>query len=144
MAKFTYQETLAYFFKHLNLNFSFPVDFAEEINIDIDDYKISFSPKDGFQMTLCLGFLLHPVRLERLLQLTTSNFLGVNTGGCTLFIDESGTSISLKITTTITTPPHENWDFLHRLLCVGKEWVKSLNKWEEFVPLVQHLPEMQL
>ena len=67
--------------------------------------------------------------------LATSNFLGVNTGGCTLALDEAGVSLSLHAYTTSGASPQENWEWLHRLLSVAREWNKELIRWEEFVPL---------
>lgn len=137
MKKYDFIDIVTFFARHLN--HSLPEmnrDNLQPVAMNIDEQAVILYPlpNGGIEMRLFLGLLLHPVRLDKLQEMVYSNFFGINTGGCTLCIDDQGNAIYLKNTTTSSTPPDENWEWLHRILCVGKEWSKRLSVWEEFVP----------
>lgn len=138
MANYSFKETLRYFTVKLN---AFPpeVDLErEEVELVIDTIHVIISKgkiEGCLQMQTVLGLLLQPIRDERLKELAISNFLGINTGGCKLAFDEMGVSLSLYGYTTCGASPQENWEWLHRLLSVAREWNKVLMLWDEFVPL---------
>lgn len=109
-----------------------------EVELNVEGSRILFTPNNlgGLVMTLPLGLFLHPVKEEHLSLLLQSNFLGVDTGGCTLALDASGVLLLLKIMTTKTTSLQENWEWLHRLFNVASAWAKALRDWDEFVVLM--------
>lgn len=111
---------------------------AGEVEIVVDQTPIFLSKgafEGGFNFSLTLGLILQPIREARLKELATANFLGIDTGGCTLALDDAG--VTLMLTARLTPPlsPQECWEWLHRLLHVATEWNKNLSEWEEFVPL---------
>jgi hypothetical protein len=138
MANYSFQETLRFFSEKLHASPP-EEDLARgEVELVIDTLHVVLSQgklEGSLHMQMVLGLLLQPIREERLKELATSNFLGINTGGCKLAFDETGVSLSLHAYTTCGSSPQENWEWLHRLLCVGREWNKVLALWEEFVPL---------
>lgn len=138
MPNYSFEETVR-FFSHL-LNSSPPEDDLKnnKVELKIDQFHLFINQghiEGSLHMYLNLGLLLQPISEERLKQLVTSNFLGVNTGGCALAIDENRVTLSLHCHTTCGTSPQENWEWLHRILCVAREWNQLLIEWDEFVPL---------
>jgi hypothetical protein len=131
------------------LNASLPEGDLEKegVELSIDAFNLSlFSGKISgtLNIEIPLGLMLHPVREERLKELANSNFLGVNTGGCSLCFDENSITLFLKSSTTPFTTPQENWEWMHRILSVSQEWIKALSLWDEFVPLSQSfLPDIK-
>lgn len=139
MAIYSFKDTTTYFLDLLKVKLPEEIITPDEpLEMEIDQFHVVLIPlsKGGIRMQLNFGLLLHPVRLEKLQMLCKSNFLGVDTGGCTLALDPAGVSLLLKLTTTPYTSPQENWEFLHRLLTVAKAWQKNLLEWEEFIPLI--------
>ncbi len=138
MPNYSFKETLAFFSDKLQTSPP-EVDLekgAVELVIDGFHAVLSQEAIEGcLQMRIVLGLMLKPIREERLKELAASNFLGINTGGCTLALDPTGVSLSLLCHTTCGTIPQENWEWLHRIVCVAREWNKSLGLWDEFVPL---------
>ncbi len=138
MVQYSFWETLRYFSE--NLKAAPPEEDVEagavELVVDQLHIHISKGVMDGsLNMMIPLGLILQPMRESRLKELATGNYLGVNTGGCTLAFDESETTLQLNVNTTPTTSPQENWEWLHRLLHVATQWNKKLDSWEEFIPL---------
>lgn len=110
---------------------------AGEVEIQIDEmFILAKEVKGGFCLQNNLGLFLSPLSKERLKELCTSNFLGMNTGGCTFTLDEKGHALFLRIGFTKTTPPQECWEWLHRLIYISQEWNKVLRGWPEFIPLI--------
>lgn len=138
MAQFTFQETLNYFSEKIG---AYPPEEdreAREVELVVDQIHVIISEgavEGSLKMETTLGLMVQPVRESRLQELATSNFLGVNTGGCTLAFDEEGVTLKLLTNLTTASSPQENWEWLHRLLHVAAEWNKTLSIWEEFVPL---------
>jgi len=136
MPNYTFLETMQYFAERLNA--SLPMERTEEgLEMSVDKLNISLKPNllGGLSISMILGLMLQPIRESHLRDLLSSNFLGVNTGGCTLAFDEAAVTLYLKAETSQGTPPEENWEWLHRLVCVAREWMRVLALWEEFVPL---------
>ena len=138
MPNYSFKETLSYFGDKLGS--SPPQEDVEkgeaELVIDALHVVLSQGKLEGsLQLHIVLGLLLHPHKEERLKELAISNFLGINTGGCKISFDETGVSLALHAHTTCGASPQENWEWLHRLLSVAREWNKVLALWEEFVPL---------
>jgi hypothetical protein len=144
MAYYTFKEILSYFSEKLN---SFPpkedIEKGEaELIVDTLHVLLSKGKLEGsLHFSIVLGLLLYPIAEARLKELAISNFLGMNTGGCTLSFDETGISLLLHAHTTCGTSPQENWEWLHRLLSIAREWIKLLALWEEFVPLSTQISE---
>jgi hypothetical protein len=138
MANYSFKEILKFFSERLGS--SPPEEDLEkgEAELVIDTLHILISkgmPEGCMHYHVVLGLLLHPIREEKLKELASSNFLGVNTGGCKLAFDKVGVSLSLNAYTTCGASPQENWEWLHRLISVAREWNKVLDLWDEFVPL---------
>ena len=134
----SYQDTVSYFAQLLESPLPAPhLTEGQNIEIQIDNQKLELSPasqRGGINMQICLGLMLQPIPLDRLKELMSSN-LGINTGGCTICLDEKAVGLYLKTTTTPGTSAQENWEWMHRLLHVAKEWNKILALWQEFVSL---------
>ncbi len=141
MTTFSFQETLNYFCEHLDAELPKGDHEKEGVELEINSQNVVMlptTPQGGASLEILLGLVLRPIPENRLKELMTSNFLGVNTGGCKLSLDEDGVCICLKIETSPSTPPQENWEWLHRLLSIAQSWVKILSSWKEFIPL--HTP----
>lgn len=138
MTPYSFRDSLNYFSDKLHAMPSEEDIEAGEVELVIDQQHVIFSQRSiegGLNMTLALGLILQPLREARLKELVTSNYLGVNTGGCTFSFDETGVSLQLQVNTTPSSSPQENWEWLHRLLHMGKEWTKRFVLWEEFILL---------
>ena len=138
MPNYSFKETLAFFSEKLQT--TAPEEDLEKgaVELVLDGLHVVLSQEaiEGcLQMRIVLGLMLKPIRQDRLKELAASNFLGINTGGCTLAFDSAGVSLSLLCHTTCGTIPQENWEWLHRIACVAREWNKVLGLWDEFVPL---------
>jgi hypothetical protein len=138
MANYTFKETLRFFSDKLHA--SPPEEDLEggEVELVIDTLTILLTKgklEGSLHMQSTLGLFVQPLGEKRLKELATSNFLGVNTGGCKLAFDPSGVILSLHADVTCGTPPQESWEWLHRLLCVAREWNKVLATWDEFIPM---------
>ena len=136
MLKFSFEETVEFLSEKLNK--APPKEDIEggEIELVIDKLHVVIAKgrlEGSLHMQIILGLMLHPVREEKLKELATSNFLGIDTGGCTLAFDEAGVALSLHAHTTCPVTPQENWEWLHRVVCVAREWMKVLTEWDEFV-----------
>jgi hypothetical protein len=138
MANYSYPETLQFFSEKLNAN-PFEKDVEQgEVELAIDELRIVLSKgsiEGCMRMRIVLGLMLKPIQENRLKDLTTSNFMGANTGGCALSLDSAGVALSLNCHTTCGTSPQENWEWLHRLICVARDWNKTLRLWDDFVSL---------
>lgn len=145
MPNYSFNETLSFFSRKLNLP-RFEED-AKKATLVLDTVQVDLSTTKsygGLQLSVTLGLILHPISEVRLKELMSNHFLGVNTGGCALCLDEAGVTVHLKMATSPFTNPQENWEWLHRLVSIGYEWVKILSLWDEFVPLLQlPSPEFQ-
>lgn len=136
MTAYSFRETLNYFSEHLQSQLPQGDLEKEGIEIEINSQIVTVLPAHGgIQFEVILGLVLRPIPEKRLRELMTSHFVGVDTGGCTFTLDEEGVSLCLKAQTSPSTPPQENWEWLHRLLNVAREWIKLLSQWEEFIPL---------
>lgn len=138
MPTYSFRETLDYFSEKLKTKPPEEDLEAEEVELVIDQHHLIVSKgsvEGSLKIETTLGLMLHPVREARLKELATSNFLGINTGGCTLAFDEAGVALHLLANITTSTSPQESWEWLHRLVHVAIEWNKTLATWEEFVPL---------
>ena len=138
MANYSFKETLEFFSEKLKTRP--PQEDLEKgaVELVLDGIHVVLSQgaiEGGLKIQIVLGLMLKPIREERLKELAASNFLGINTGGCTLALDPAGVSLSLLCHTTCGTIPQENWEWLHRIICVAREWNKVLGLWDEFVPL---------
>ncbi len=138
MTNYSFKEIVNYFGEKLKS------EAAEEdieeglIELMLDDNHVLLRPGKqfgSFNISLELGMLTGPIPESHLKELTSSNFMGVNTGGCSLFFDEAGSIISLATTTTPGTSPQENWEWLHRIYSIAQQWTNYMSKWEEFTPL---------
>ena len=138
MPRYSFKETLQFFSEKLNA--TPPEEDLEmgEVELIVDQFHVIISKgtqEGSLRMEITLGLMLHPIHEEHLKELVTSNFLGINTGGCTLAFDEEAVALILMKHLTAGTPPQESWEWLHRLLHVAQEWRHTLEKLEEFVPL---------
>jgi hypothetical protein len=138
MTQYTFQETLALFSEKLGTQP--PKEDLEKGNVElmIDELHVLLSQgsiEGSLRMQIVLGLMLQPIQEARLKELATSNFLGINTGGCALSLDPAGVCLDLQCHATSGTSPQENWEWLHRIICVAREWNKILTLWDEFVPL---------
>jgi hypothetical protein len=138
MTDFSFRETLNFFAAKLSIPPP-EKDIQEgEAELVVDHLNILLKPgklAGSLVIQIILGLLLQPIREEKLKELVTSNYLGVNTGGCKLCFNDIGVAIHLLAHTTSGTHPQENWEWLHRLLSIAHEWSHILASWEEFVPL---------
>lgn len=138
MAHYTFKEMIHYFAEKLKSEPSEEAFDDESIELQLDENRVILSQasKPGsFKITLELGFFTGPIEAANLKELTSSNFMGVNTGGCSLYFDEAGTTLSLSTVTTPGTTPQENWEWLHRIYSIAQQWTQHLTKWEGFTPL---------
>lgn len=139
MPTYSFRETLDYFSAKLKARPPEEDLEAGEVELVIDRLRVLISKgavEGSLNMSIILGLMLQPIRESRLKELATSNFLGINTGGCSLAFDESGVALQLRVNITPATSPQENWEWLHRLLHVATEWDKNLLLWEEYVSLI--------
>ncbi len=142
MPNYSFQETATFFAERMQTTLPRIATEKEGVSLAFDSIIVSMRPTQqpgGIIFSLSLGLLLHPILEMRISELMTSHFIGVNTGGCTLAFDPPGVVIFLKAVTSPYTPPQENWEWAHRLICVAHEWIKILSLWDEFVPLL-HFP----
>lgn len=140
MAKYTYREVIEFFNEKVKTEPPKEDLSKGEVELVIDNQHVLISQgkhEGSMNVRIILGLILHPLREERLKELATSNFLGINTGGCKFSFDETGVSLWLEATQTCGTTPQEYWEWLHRSLSVAREWNQVLTLWEEFVPLGQ-------
>lgn len=138
----SFEETLNFFGKMLNNRPPEKEMLLGEVTLEVD--KIHILLKKGalegsFQIEMDLGFFLLKPKISQLQTLMKSQFLGVDTGGGTFSLDDSGTTLSLRITTSPGTSPQENWDWLHRSLFIYRHWSLELSKWKEFTPLISEI-----
>jgi hypothetical protein len=138
MVSYTFKETLD-FFSHKLQSVPPTQDLEKkEVAVVIDHVHavIAQGKREGsLHMKIMVGLFLERPSEEKLLQLATSNFLGINTGGCSLSIQPKRGELTLHCHTTSGTSPQENWEWFHRLLAVAREWNRMLLPWEEFIPL---------
>jgi len=138
MPTYSFRETLEFFSEKLKAKPPEEDLEAGEVELVIDELRMIISKgttEGSLNMVITLGLMLQPIREARLKELASSNFLGINTGGCTFAFDEAGVSLELRVNLTAASSPQESWEWLHRLLHVATEWNKNLVLWEEFVPL---------
>lgn len=138
MANFSFEDTVKFFSEKLHATPPKLDLEKQEVELVIDTLHVVIAQGKlvgSVHMSTVLGLLVQPIKEERLKDLATSNFLGINTGGCALAFDEMGVSLCLHGTTTSGASPQENWEWLHRLVSVAREWNKVLALWEEFVPM---------
>lgn len=136
MPNSSFQETLDFFSNRLEISPSQEDIEGGEVELIMDGLSLLISKglqEGSLQIQVFLGFIVHQLREERLKELATSNFLGVNTGGCTLAFDPSGATCFLRTNLTCATTPQESWEFLHRIASVAREWMKVLSQWDEFI-----------
>ncbi|MCC5831482.1 MAG: type III secretion system chaperone [Chlamydiales bacterium] len=139
MPTYSFRETLDYFADMVKARPAEEDLEAGEVELVVDRLRVLISKgsiEGGLDMVITLGLILQPIRESRLKELATSNFLGINTGGCTLAFDEAGVALQLRVNITPASSPQENWEWLHRLLHVATEWEKNLLLWEEYVSLI--------
>lgn len=138
MPNFSFQDTIDFFNKKMQLSPQ-QVDIdQEEVEMVIDNLNIVLKKgklAGSLNLHLTLGLALQPLSQTRLKELAASNYLGINTGGCKLAFDPAGVSLCLQSISSSGTPPQKNWELLHRMLSVAREWTQVLNLWDEFVPL---------
>lgn len=144
MPNYSFKETINYFGEKLKL--PPPEEDIEErfVELMLDENHIQFLPgkyPGSLHIRLEIGMFIGPILKEHLLELNTSNFMGINTGGCRLELDEAGSVISLSAITTPATTPQENWEWLHRVISIAQQWTDYLTKWEEFTPLAKFTTE---
>jgi hypothetical protein len=138
MANYTFKETLRFFSDKLHTSPTEEDLERGEVELVIDTLHVLLTKgklEGSLHMQSTLGLFVQPLEEKRLKELATSNFLGVNTGGCKLAFDPSGVLLSLHADVTCGTSPQESWEWLHRLLCVAREWNGVLATWDEFIPL---------
>ncbi|MCH9625687.1 MAG: hypothetical protein S4CHLAM123_08650 [Chlamydiales bacterium] len=138
MPNYSFKETILYISGKLNVIPPESIFEKQEAELLIDGEHLLISKGSyagSIHFSLSLGLLVQPIRETCLKELAASNFLGINTGGCKLALDDEKASLSLKSDTTPGTHPQESWEWLHRMLNVAREWYKILEQWEEFVPL---------
>lgn len=140
MTLFTFRDHADYFANRLSISIPDPFIESEGLELTLDHLNVTLKPTrqfGGLLTSIRLGLLLHPIPEQHLHELMTSNYLSVNTGGCTLALDEAGVIVFLESKTTPFTPPQENWEWLHRTINCAYEWVKIMTLWDEFVPLIR-------
>ncbi len=136
MTNYSFKEILQFFSEKLSSSPPEKDLDNQEVELVIDKLPVTLTGKDSsLHMRVLLGLLLQPIQENRLKELASSNFLGVNTGGCKLAFDEEKVALTLHCNTSASTSPQESWEWMHRLLCVAREWINVLTLWEEFVPL---------
>lgn len=139
MTVYSFEDTLNYFSN--KIGGSPPEEDLEEgkVELSLDPYNVLIEKGNfvgSLAMKITLGVFIKELEERKMKELATANFLGTNTGGCTLALDEEKTAITLKCQATAATTPEENWQLLHRLLAVANEWSKILRGWEEFISFV--------
>ncbi len=140
MTTYSYRETLEHFAHQLRADLPSEDLEAEGIDLYLDNTRVALSAGKApgeFQIETDIGYFLQELSEEQLEELESSNFYGINTGGCTLGLDPDGMTLSVKATTSAATSPQENWQWFHRLLSVADEWKEIVSQWETFVPLMQ-------
>ncbi len=138
MPAYSFRETLDFFSDKLDSKPPEEDIEAGEAELFVDQMRVGLSKSSlegSLKLEMVLGFIVQPIREERLKQLATSNFLGINTAGCTLTLGGSGEVLKLHAYLTSASTPQENWEWLHRLLHVAVEWKRHLIEWDEFIPL---------
>ncbi len=138
MATYTFSETIDFFSEKLKAEAPEEDITHKKVELVIDEFHLLVMQgrwEGSLHLKMVLGLMLQPLREQRLKELACSNFLGVNTGGCHLAFDAAGVTLSLHCHTTAGTSPQENWEWLHRIVSVAREWNKVLALWDEFVSL---------
>ncbi len=138
MTQYSFKETVNYFSDQLGSQP--PEEDIEDgvVELTLDENRVLLMPADAegsFRISIDLGMMIGPISKEHLEELNSSNFLGVNTGGCTLALDDEGSTLTLIATTTSGTPPQENWEWLHRIYSIAAQWTEHMSSWEEFTSL---------
>lgn len=136
MPNSTFRETISY----IAHQFKAEAPPGEEVELVLDDtihVKLTSSKiEGGIVFRSLLGMFVASPSLEQIRDLNLNNFLGVNTAGCTLYLDpESPQSVWIKANSSPFTTPQENWEWLLRVLATSKAWTQELSQWEEFLPL---------
>lgn len=134
MALYSFKETLLFFSEKLKLDIEEEELKKGESLIAIDNFLVTLKEKahgGGLHMELTLAILLYPLAEDKLKELICGNFLGINTGGCTLALHKDKDTICLHADAGPSSSPQENWEWLHRLLSVGREWSRIIAPWEE-------------
>lgn len=141
MPNYTFQETINYFSSKLGSAPPSEDIEAKTVELSIDNVPIVISQgalKGSLNMEIALGLLLQHPQEEELKDLASSNFLGMNTGGCTLAHDPDNGMLFLRSNLSSGTPPQETWEWLHRMLHIAHVWVNRLLSWNEFIRLIKN------
>ena len=135
---YTFHDTLTFFGKQLK---SMPPPEAlsrGRVELIVDGVRISLH-RGRIEGTLIieadLGFFLIKPQEDQLESLAKSNFLGVDTGGCTFALDSTGVTLILRAVSSPGSSLQDNWEWLHRILNVYHHWSGELSFWREFTPL---------
>ena len=83
-----------------------------------------------------MGFFMRRIPKEKLRILATQNFLGLQTDGNALCLEENG--ITLKLTRTLSSGASkaEYWDRLLHFLDAYVHLLKEYKRWPEFTPIL--------
>ncbi|MCH9611043.1 MAG: hypothetical protein S4CHLAM81_13750 [Chlamydiales bacterium] len=108
------------------------------VELEIDKTRLVIKQSasdDSIIIEMNLGFFLVKPQKEHLQQLATANFLGVDTGGCTLAFDSAGVTLYLRAVSSAGSSLQECWQWLHRAINVYHHWSQKLSNWKDFTPL---------
>lgn len=140
MTIYSYRETIDHFAQQLRAELPSGDIESDGVDLYLDNTQITLTPGQipgELVMQTDIGYFLQELSEDQLVELQSSNFYGINTGGCTLSLDPDGVTLSIKATTSTATSPQENWQWFHRLLSIADAWKETLFHWESFVPLMQ-------
>lgn len=134
----SFQEILTFFGQQLKSVPPREALIKGRVELNVDNVRISMR-RGRIEGTLVieidLGFFLIKPKKEQLESLAKANFLGVDTGGCTLSFDSTGVTLMLRAVSSPGSSLQDNWEWLHRSLNVYHHWSSELSQWKEFTPL---------
>lgn len=134
-----FDETLTFFSTQLGAPLPEDTIGPDGVELAIEGNPVSLYPgalAGSLVLEVPLALISGP-KTTQLDELCALNYLGAETGGCTLTLDDLDSLISLKIVTSPGTSAMENWDALHRLMATAQHLIQKFTPWENITPLFE-------
>ncbi|MBS0623291.1 MAG: type III secretion system chaperone [Verrucomicrobia bacterium] len=140
MKNYTFKETINYFAEKLGS--IPPEEDVENKSVELElngSLMVLEQGQEEGSLKICmdLGMFLVPPNQAELNKLASGNFLGIQTQGGSLCLDEEGLLLTLQAITSSETSPQQNWDCLQRFVSAAYFWSEELDKKENFSLLAQ-------
>lgn len=139
MRTYEFQETLSYFAQKLHVEPPPATDIESGVaELIVEDVRVFLSkpgPELGVEISITIAALKTPISEELLKELCTSNFLGINTLGCSFSLDATGSILRLHAQISASTPPEQGWEWLERLVFAASKWKERASSWPVVYPV---------